>query len=106
MDNLLRPRGLFGDDYRPFPSELEFERPWASANSSARAETSDAHPVGEFLSVFDVAFKILTGTEPKKTLAWRDNGKIDAGYRDGWTDVKLPKLSIHEVIVIELGPDN
>jgi hypothetical protein len=28
--------------------------------------TIDGHPVGEFLLVFDIAFKIRTGAEPKK----------------------------------------
>jgi hypothetical protein len=65
--------------------------------------TIDGHPVGEFLPVFDIAFKIRTGAEPKRTLALRENKEIDAGYRDGWTEVRLPKLSIYEVVVIELG---
>ncbi len=67
--------------------------------------TIDSHPVGEFLPVFDVAFKIRTGAAPIKTIALRENGKIDASYRDGWTEVRIPKLSIYEVVVIELGPE-
>jgi hypothetical protein len=64
--------------------------------------TIDGHPVGEFLPVSDIAFKIRTGAEPKKTLALRENAKIDVSYRDGWTEVRLPKLSLYEVVVIEL----
>ena len=67
--------------------------------------TIDGHPVGEFLPVFDISFKIRTGAEPKKTLALRENNEIEAGYHDGWTEVRLPKLSIYEVVVIELRPD-
>jgi hypothetical protein len=65
--------------------------------------TIDGHPVGEFLPVFGVAFKIRTGARPKKTLALRENKKIEVSYRDGWTEVRLPNLSIYEVVVIELG---
>jgi hypothetical protein len=67
--------------------------------------TIDGHPVGEFLPVFDISFKIRTGAEPKKTLALRENNEIEAGYHDGWTEVRLPKLLIYEVVVIDLGPD-
>jgi hypothetical protein len=67
--------------------------------------TIDSHPVSEFLPVYDIGFKIRTGAAPKKTIALRENGKIDASYRDGWTDVRLPKLSIYEVILIEFGQD-
>ena len=66
--------------------------------------TIDSHPVGEFLPVFDVAFKIRTGAAPKERGALRENDKIEGNYRDGWTEVRLPKLSIYEVVIIELGP--
>ena len=65
--------------------------------------TIDGHPVGEFLPVFDVAFKIRTGAAPKETLALRENGKVEVKHRDGWTEVRLPKLSLYEVVVIDLG---
>ena len=65
--------------------------------------TIDGHPVGEFLPVFDIAFEIRTGVEPKKTFALRENGKIEASYREGWTEVRLPKLSLYEVVVLDLG---
>jgi hypothetical protein len=68
--------------------------------------TIDGHPVGEFLPLFDISFKIRTGAEPKKTLALRENKDIDVRYRDGWTEVRLPKLSIYQVVVIQFGPDN
>ncbi|MCX6577676.1 MAG: hypothetical protein NTV82_14950 [Candidatus Aminicenantes bacterium] len=42
---------------------------------------------------------------PKKTLALRENKEIDVRYRDGWTEVRLPKLSIYEFVVIDLGSD-
>ena len=66
--------------------------------------TIDGHPVSEFLPVFDIAFKIRTGAEPKKTLALREKEKIAASYRDGWAEIRLPKLTLYEVVVIELGP--
>jgi hypothetical protein len=66
--------------------------------------TIDGHPVGEFLPVFDIGFKIRTGAEPKKTLALRENKEIDISYRDGRTEVRLPKLAIYEVVIIDLGP--
>jgi hypothetical protein len=66
--------------------------------------TIDGHPVGEFLPVFDVGFKIKTGAAPKETRALRENEKIDASYRDGWTEVRISKLSIYEVVVIDLDP--
>ena len=59
--------------------------------------------VGEFLYVFEITFKIRTGAEPKKTLALLENREIDVSYRDGWTKVKLPKLSIYDAVVIEFG---
>jgi hypothetical protein len=65
--------------------------------------TIDGHSVDEFLPVFDIAFKIRTGAEPKKTLALRENREIDVSYRDGWIEIRLPKLSIYEAVVIEFG---
>jgi hypothetical protein len=65
--------------------------------------TIDGHPVSEFLPVFDVAFKIRTGAEPKMTKALRENGIVKTSYRDGWTEVRLPKLTLYEVVIIELG---
>jgi hypothetical protein len=37
--------------------------------------------------------------------AVRENEKIDACHHDGRTEIRLPKLSIYEVFVINLGPD-
>ncbi|MDD8015860.1 MAG: beta-galactosidase trimerization domain-containing protein [Acidobacteriota bacterium] len=66
--------------------------------------TVDGHPVSEFLPVFDVAFKIRSGAAPKSTRALRENGKIETSYRDGWTEVRLPGLTLYEVVVIDAGP--
>jgi len=65
--------------------------------------TIDGHPVGEFYPVFDVAFRIRTGAGPAKARALRENAKIGVSSKDGWTDVRLPKLTLYEVIVIDLG---
>ena len=67
--------------------------------------TVDSHPAGEFLPVFDIGFKVRTGAAPKKALALRENTKIEVGYVDGWTEVRLPKLSLYEVVVLDLGLD-
>jgi hypothetical protein len=66
--------------------------------------TIDGHPVGEFLPVFDIAIKIRISAEPKKTQVLRENRDIGVGYRDGWIEIRLPKLSIYEFVVIEFDP--
>jgi hypothetical protein len=88
------------------PGELRQEE--AQALKLLRVQQAVKHLVVvlecDNLSLRDVAFKIRTGAAPKRSITLREIWEIDASYRAGWTEVRLPELSICEVVVIELGP--
>lgn len=63
--------------------------------------TVDGRAVTEFLPVADISISVRTPTRPAKVFALREKEKVTFSWCDGQLEIRLPRLTMYEVIVIE-----
>ena len=64
--------------------------------------TIDGRAVGEFLPVSDITIGVRTREQPGKVFGLREKENIAVRWREGQLEIRLPKLTMYEVIVVEL----
>ncbi len=65
--------------------------------------TVDGHPVSEFLPVSGIVVRLRSNRKPVRAYVLRENQKIQTAYQDGWFEVRLPRLKMYEIIVVDLA---
>jgi len=63
--------------------------------------TVDGHPVNEFTPVRGILLRLRCDTEPRTVTALREGRHVDAAYRDGFLEMRLPQLDMYEVLAIQ-----
>ena len=65
--------------------------------------TVDGHPVSEFLPVSDIVVKLRTNRKPVRAFVLRENEKIRTAFQNGWFEVRLSRLKMYEIIVVDFA---
>jgi len=65
-------------------------------------QTVDGTPVDDFIPVRDIVLRLHLGQQPKKVYPVRENVKVVHEFNDGQLEIKVPQISLYEVIVIDV----
>jgi hypothetical protein len=63
--------------------------------------TTDSQPATQVLPVSDLTLRLKSNQAPARVQALRENQSLQSTYTNGVTEIKVPKLALYEVIVVE-----